>query len=133
MPCTQTADGRAARPAAKLGSWLPQPDGWGEMSVEAQDAVPGFPLELYRAALRLRRELVRGEDLTWIEEAGGATAGALAFDCGGWRCAANLSAVPAPLPAGEVLLASSPCDGREPPPWTTVWLRGTETADATVG
>ena len=38
------------------GSWLPQPDGWGERSVEAQDGDNTSMLALYRAALRLRRD-----------------------------------------------------------------------------
>src|SRR3712207_8865256 len=41
--------------------WLPMPASFGELSAEAQDGVEGSTLELYRAALRLRREL-GGED-----------------------------------------------------------------------
>ena len=34
-------------------------------AVEAQDGVEGSTLELYRTALRLRRKLLEGEELTW--------------------------------------------------------------------
>ncbi|MFD9411005.1 glycoside hydrolase family 13 protein [Streptomyces sp. NPDC059989] len=39
------------------GSWLPQPAGWGGLSVAAQTGDPHSTLELYRAALELRRAL----------------------------------------------------------------------------
>ncbi|MFV2119442.1 glycoside hydrolase family 13 protein, partial [Streptomyces sp. Act-28] len=38
------------------GSWLPQPEGWGALSVAAQTGDPASTLELYRAALAVRRE-----------------------------------------------------------------------------
>ncbi|MGH3498509.1 MAG: glycoside hydrolase family 13 protein [Nocardioidaceae bacterium] len=42
--------------------WLPQPVGWGDLSVEAQDASSGSTLGCVRAALAMRRELVVGLD-----------------------------------------------------------------------
>ncbi|KJY30108.1 glycoside hydrolase family 13 protein [Streptomyces katrae] len=39
------------------GSWLPQPEGWGGLSVAAQTGDPHSTLELYRAALELRRAM----------------------------------------------------------------------------
>ncbi len=47
------------------GAWLPQPSGFAAYAVEAQDGVEGSTLELYRTALRLRRKLLEGEELTW--------------------------------------------------------------------
>ena len=49
--------------------WLPQPAGWGELSVAAQTGDPGSMLELYRSALRLRREHpgFRSEGMTWLD------------------------------------------------------------------
>ncbi|MFH7598327.1 glycoside hydrolase family 13 protein [Streptomyces racemochromogenes] len=38
-------------------SWLPQPEGWGGLTVAAQTGDPHSTLELYRAALELRRAL----------------------------------------------------------------------------
>jgi alpha-glucosidase len=103
------------------GAWLPQPDTFAHYAVEAQDGDEDSTLELYRLALKLRRKLLRGEELTWREDT---PDGVLAFDRGeGWRCVANLSGGPVPLPPGELLLSSTPLeeDGVLPPD-TTVWL-----------
>ncbi|MFF0012654.1 glycoside hydrolase family 13 protein [Streptomyces sp. NPDC005374] len=102
------------------GSWLPQPEWFARYAVEAQDGVEGSTLELYRAALRLRRKLLQGEDLTWTD-----TGPADVLDFArheGWRCVTNLSDTPVPLPAGEVLLTSSPLEDGLLGPDTTAWL-----------
>ncbi|MEO3794583.1 glycoside hydrolase family 13 protein [Nonomuraea sp. B10E15] len=81
--------------------WLPIPDEWGELSVQAQQGVAGSTLELYRTALRLRRDL-RGE-LTWHES----PAGTLVFSRGAFACTVNLTADPVDFEVdGELLLAS---------------------------
>ncbi|MEU9103101.1 alpha-amylase family glycosyl hydrolase [Streptomyces xanthophaeus] len=54
------------------GSWLPQPAGWDGLSVAAQTGDPHSTLELYRAALELRRALPG----LGAPEAGGSDAGA---------------------------------------------------------
>ncbi|URN15874.1 MULTISPECIES: glycoside hydrolase family 13 protein [Streptomyces] len=108
------------------GSWLPQPAGWGALSVEAQTGVPGSTLELYRTALRVRREhpgLGAGEAVEWLE----APAGVLAFRRDGFACTANTTGEPVRLPApGRLLLSSEPVraggDGTaELPADTTAW------------
>ncbi|MBA2811777.1 hypothetical protein E0500_031775 [Streptomyces sp. KM273126] len=38
------------------GSWLPQPEGWRELSVEVQTGEPDSTLDLYRTMLAVRRE-----------------------------------------------------------------------------
>ncbi|MUT94302.1 DUF3459 domain-containing protein [Streptomyces sp. Z38] len=102
------------------GAWLPQPPSFAAYAVEAQDGVEGSTLELYRTALRLRRKLIDGETLDWVE---GTPEGVLLFDRGdGWRCVTNLSTEPVPLPAGEVALTSAPLSGGHLPPDTTAWL-----------
>ncbi|MER5714273.1 glycoside hydrolase family 13 protein [Streptomyces sp. NPDC002132] len=103
------------------GAWLPQPESFARYAVEAQDGVEGSTLELYRTALRLRRKLLQGEELTWEQ---GSPPGVLAFArTDGWRCVVNLSREPVPLPPGEVLLSSAPLDdGGALGPDTTVWL-----------
>ncbi|MFG3656618.1 alpha-amylase family glycosyl hydrolase [Streptomyces sp. NPDC047706] len=103
------------------GAWLPQPATFALYAVEAQDGVEGSTLELYRTALRLRRKLLQGESLTWSDDT---LPGVLHFTrSDGWRCLANLSGRPVPLPPGEPLLSSAPLepDGRLGPD-TTVWL-----------
>ncbi|WP_030319988.1 glycoside hydrolase family 13 protein [Streptomyces sp. NRRL B-3229] len=102
------------------GAWLPQPEWFAEYAVEAQNGTEGSTLELYRTALRLRRKLLQGEDLTWADTA---PAGVLDFvRHEGWRCVTNLSETAVPLPEGEVLLASSPLGNGLLGPDTTVWL-----------
>ncbi|MGW2820076.1 glycoside hydrolase family 13 protein [Streptomyces sp. NPDC001443] len=103
------------------GAWLPQPASFASYAVAAQAGVDGSTLELYRTALRLRRKLLEGEELTWAE---GAPPGVVAFArSGSWRCVTNLSDAPVPLPPGEVLLSSVPLGGDgQLEPDTTVWL-----------
>ncbi|MFD5553104.1 glycoside hydrolase family 13 protein [Streptomyces sp. NPDC127068] len=108
------------------GSWLPQPAGWGELSVRSQTGVEGSTLELYRAALAARRAhpaLGAGDRVQWLD----APAGVLAFrrTAGGRDlvCAANTTGAPVPWTApGTLLLSSAPlgADG-ELPADTTAW------------
>jgi alpha-glucosidase len=117
LPWTTTGPSYGFGPG---GAWLPQPARFAAYSVQAQDGVEGSTLELYRSALRLRRKLLAGEELTWAEDT---PEGVLAFTRSpGWRCVANLSGRPVALPPGEVLLSSAPLTGRTLEPDTTVWL-----------
>ncbi|MFD8624042.1 alpha-amylase family glycosyl hydrolase [Streptomyces hygroscopicus] len=108
------------------GSWLPQPDAWGELSVEAQTGVPDSTLEMYRRALAVRRELPglgAGTDVTWHDEL---PAGILRFDRPGFACTVNTTGTAVRIAApGRMLLASGPvtvADGRlDLPADTTVW------------
>jgi alpha-glucosidase len=101
-------------------AWLPQPASFASYAVEAQDGVEGSTLELYRRALRLRRKLLEGEELTWTADT---PPGVLAFARGdGWRCVANLSDTAIALPPGEVRLSSAPIEDGRIGPDTTVWL-----------
>ncbi|MEU8872963.1 alpha-glucosidase [Streptomyces javensis] len=95
------------------GSWLPQPEYFGELSAEAQSGVAGSTLELYREALRLRRALGGDEGVEWVGSVEELSAGVLHFRRStGWHSLSKLSAVPVPLPEGlEVVLASEPLDG----------------------
>ncbi|WP_055481875.1 glycoside hydrolase family 13 protein [Sphaerimonospora mesophila] len=92
-------------PPGARESWLPIPEEWRALSVEAQLADPGSTLHLYRAALRLRRELpdLGDGDLRWLES----PYGTLVFARGdGFTCTVNLNDHEVELPAqGEPLLA----------------------------
>ncbi|MBO8184661.1 glycoside hydrolase family 13 protein [Streptomyces spirodelae] len=101
------ADGGSSYGFGSGGSWLPQPPGWGALSVTAQTGDATSTLELYRTALRLRRErpeLGDGAPLEWLP----APEGVLAFRRGAFVCAANTRTQPAELDfqPGELLLAS---------------------------
>ncbi|SFT65303.1 alpha-glucosidase [Geodermatophilus amargosae] len=109
---------------AGVRPWLPQPASWASLTVEAQDADPSSTLSLYREALRLRRELLSEEPLTWLDLG----ADVLAFDRGpALRCVVNLSAAPVPLAGlGRPLLASEAVGaeavGDALAPDTAAWL-----------
>ncbi|MFI0257595.1 glycoside hydrolase family 13 protein [Streptomyces sp. NPDC017056] len=76
------------------GSWLPQPPEWAGLSVAAQTGDPASTLELYRAALKLRRThpgLGAGDQIEWLE----APEGVLAFRRpGGFVCTVNTTPEP---------------------------------------
>ncbi|WP_405934573.1 glycoside hydrolase family 13 protein [Streptomyces longwoodensis] len=120
VPLPWTTDGPSYGFGAG-GAWLPQPSSFAAYAVQAQDGVEGSTLELYRRALRLRRKLLQGEELTWAPDAPDAVLSFARSE--GWRCVTNLGADAVRLPAGEVLLASTPLDDEGVlPPDTTVWL-----------
>ena len=106
------------------GSWLPQPPVWGGFSVEAETDRPGSTLELYREALRLRAELLAGDEtLEWVAVDGRA----LAFRRGSAvLVVVNFGPKPVPVPAGEVLLTSSELEAGWLPLDSAVWLRLSE-------
>lgn len=101
-------------------SWLPQPAVWAEYALDRQRGVEGSTYELYRSALRLRREHQLGSTpLTWVDT----PPEVLAFCSGDVLVTTNFGAAPADLPAGaRVLLSSAPldADGRVPVD-VTVW------------
>ncbi|GAA4142693.1 glycoside hydrolase family 13 protein [Actinomadura keratinilytica] len=102
--------------------WLPQPELWKTLSVERQSGDPASMLELYRSALRLRRENPALGDgaMRWNDTPDGV----LSFSRDpGFTCVVNVSGEPYELPAGaEVLLASGDLDGGRLPADTAVWL-----------
>ncbi|WP_030156231.1 glycoside hydrolase family 13 protein [Streptomyces sp. NRRL S-244] len=110
------------------GSWLPQPAEWAGLSVEAQTGDPASTLELYRAALRIRRErgdLGAGDAVEWLE----APEGVLAFRRGDFVCTVNTTGEPVRMsPPGTVLLASGdaadPADPGVLGADTAVWWQG---------
>jgi alpha-glucosidase len=108
---------------AETPPWLPQPSIWDGLAVGVQSSDPASMLELYRAALRLRRSHPALGDgtLRWLE----APEGVLAFAREpGFGCVVNVSGPPAPLPAGaKPLLASGAltADGKVPRD-TAVWM-----------
>lgn len=124
VPLPWTAEGPSFGfgPAGGAAPHLPQPEWFARYAVDVEAGAPGSTLELYRDALRLRRELQGAETLEWLE-APAPTALAFARP-GGWRSVTNFGDEAVPLPDGEVLVASGPlpADGTLPGA-TTVWLR----------
>ena len=108
------------RPAAP--PWLPQPHSWAAVTVESQTSDQASTLELYRRALRIRREhrALGDGSLRWLD----APEGVIAFARDpGFVCIVNLSGDPAPAPDGaEQLLTSGPVtDLGELPADTAAW------------
>ncbi|GAA2221870.1 glycoside hydrolase family 13 protein [Promicromonospora sukumoe] len=122
LPWARTGTSLGFGPDDGAAPWLPQPAGWADRSVEAQDGDADSMLALYRRLLHLRRELpaLHTEGLTWLDLGGDDV---LAFARGaGLACVVNLGTNPVPLPAGAtVLLASGPVDGAVGPD-IAVWL-----------
>ncbi len=101
--------------------WLPQPAQWAELARDRQRGVEGSTLSLYQDALRLRREHDLGAgSLEWLP---GFPEPIVALRNGDVVVVANTGTEPVELPAGELLLASGPLDGRSLPHDTTAWLR----------
>ncbi len=109
-------------------TWLPQPDSWSAYALDAQKGVPGSTYEMYREALRLRREFHLGSgSLAWVDGVGDEQA-AVAFANRDVLVVTNLGAEPVELPEGAtVLLASGDLvieDGRVGVPTdVAVWAR----------
>ena len=106
LPWVADAPTYAFSPAvAAAEPWLPQPPDWGGLAVDVQDTDPASTLNLYRDALRLRRE--RFADLgpfAWVDS----PPRTLAFRRGVLQCWLNTGETPVTLPEGQVVLRSTP-------------------------
>ncbi|GIF50153.1 alpha-glucosidase [Asanoa ferruginea] len=104
------------------GGWLPAPATWAGCTVAAQDGVAGSTLELYRAALRLRRSeaTLGGGELTWLQ----AEPGVLAFRRGELSCVVNLGSEPVDVSRyGAPILTTEALDGDFLPVDAAAWLK----------
>jgi alpha-glucosidase len=103
--------------------WLPQPADWAGLTVESQTGIPTSTLELYRSALRLRRQLPSLGDgpMTWLPSAPEVLAFARGED---FACVVNLGTDLVALPAHDrFLLSSAALKGGCLPADTAAWLR----------
>ena len=103
------------------GSWLSQPDWFAEFSVAREEGDPTSMIELYRSALRLRREnFVDDEMLVWLDMG----TGVIAFRRGsGVECIVNFGPEAVRLPDCDVLLTSAPVFDSLLPPDAAAWVR----------
>ena len=103
-------------------SWLPQPENWSSLTVDAQIIDPGSMLALYRSALAIRREShdLRGDSIDWLDL--GPTV--IAFSRGSSTVSVtNFGPSPIELPAHrQLLLSSLPLAGALLPPDSSAWL-----------
>ncbi|MER7416421.1 glycoside hydrolase family 13 protein [Micromonospora peucetia] len=103
-------------------SWLPQPSLWAEYALDRQRDTPGSTYELYRTALRLRREHRLGEGpLEWLASGDEV----LSFRNGALTVLTNFGDAAVPVPTGaELVHASAPLDADGAVPTdVTIWIR----------
>ncbi|MEU4379059.1 glycoside hydrolase family 13 protein [Micromonospora echinofusca] len=104
-------------PAGSELSWLPAPATWRALSVAAQTGVPGSTLELYRTALRIRREhpalAADAGAVTWLEAGPGVLAFSRTAGDTVLTCVVNISGAPALIDGyGAPIAASEPLTGQ---------------------
>lgn len=129
IPIPWTADGPSMGFGPTAETWLPQPESYRALAADQQVGVPGSTLELYRAALRVRREHALGLGSVVFDDAFGDDA--VALRNGTVLVVTNFGEAPVALPEGaEVLLTSGElvtgdggADTRAVPTDTTVWVR----------
>jgi len=104
-------------------TWLPIPESWLPLTVARQLDEVDSTLSLYRRALdyRAKSATLPADDFSWI----GSPDDTLAFRRGDdFVVAVNFGSVPAPMPPGQVVLASGPLDDDGVlPANTAVWMR----------
>ena len=125
VPLPWTADGPSFGfgPSNGARPWLPQPAAWAAMAAERQAADPASMLELYRSALRIRREHpgLGSGPMRWRDAPEGVLS--IARE-GGFLLVVNVEGAAVELPSHrEVLLASGPLEGSRLPPNAAVWLQ----------
>jgi alpha-glucosidase len=104
--------------------WLPMPDDWQGLTVEAQSADPGSTLAFFQRLLRLRREVTRGlpDSVEILESA----PGTLAVRRGDLVAVVNCGSLARRLPAaaGTLIISSGadPSHGKIAPD-TAAWFR----------
>lgn len=126
VPMPWTRDARAYGFNTTGSAWLPQPEGYSDLAVDAQTGIAGSTLELYRSLLTLRKERALGRAaLAEIEDLGEDVLGYVATAPGGERTLviANLSPEAVDLPDDARLLIASGdlTDGRVPTD-TAAWV-----------
>ncbi|MFI7483125.1 glycoside hydrolase family 13 protein [Kocuria sp. M1R5S2] len=132
VPLPWTRTGPSCGYSATGASWLPQPEGWAELSREAQSQDPSSTLSLYRTALSLRRSHGLGSgSLAWAEDLGGQDC--LGFVNNDVLVLLNTGTTPVELPDLPVLARSRP--GTSMPrvlsPEECIWLQTAEPTTTT--
>ncbi|CAN2211916.1 AmyA Glycosidases [Candidatus Nanopelagicaceae bacterium] len=100
---------------------LPQPNWFGDYSVEAEEKDSLSALSIYRKALEIRKGLVTEEKVKWHKTGNSSV---LHFSRpNGWHCITNFRAAPIAIPKGELLISSHPLQGGKIAAGTTVWFK----------
>jgi alpha-glucosidase len=105
-------------------SWLPQPDIYREYARDQQEGKPGSTLELYKHALKLRKQLKLGEgSFEWID--GFLSDQVLGYRNGDYLVIHNFGSTSIELPAGHIVASSleGMTDGHKLVDDQTVWIK----------
>jgi alpha-glucosidase len=110
-------------PSLGFGSstaWIPQPAEWATLAWSVQEGDSASTLELYRSALKLRRELAGDLSLSWLHR----SAGHFAFTrSSGLVCVVNFGSDPVHPPPMPVVLSSGELTATgDLPPDTAAWV-----------
>ncbi len=121
VPLPWKQDGASAGFSESGERWLPQPEHWGVLSVEAQQKDAASTLNLYKQAVALRKKFCGADKaFTWLE---GFPDEVLAYKHGDLSCLVNFGSSPLPLDAiDNVLLKSDRTHTAELAPDTAVWF-----------
>ncbi|GIJ46416.1 alpha-glucosidase [Virgisporangium aliadipatigenens] len=123
VPIPWRADAPAYGFSPTGASWLPQPPIWAQLAPDRQRGVEGSTFELFKAALRLRREFGLGSGELRFLDLGPRV---LAAEVGETLVVTNFGVERVELPAGRrIVLASEPVEGDTIPTDVTVWSRTT--------
>lgn len=108
-------EGEPSNGFSSAAGWLPQPSSYAELSRNSQDGRPGSTLELYKSALRLRKEFALGEgSFDWVEQEE-----VLSYQNGSTTISHNFGSQPKEI-QGTILLRSGNQEGPLEPN-ETVW------------
>ena len=119
MPWTSTGSSFGFGPG---GAHLPQPAWFKDVNVEVQDKDAKSTLNLYRNALRIRRDLQCAEQFKWVKHP--LAPEVLHFKRpNGWQCVTNFGTKPFKLPRGTVLLTTKDVVDGKLPANATAWIR----------
>lgn len=102
------------------GSWLPQPESWARFAVENQEGVEGSMLELYRQAIKIRRDRLReNEEFEWLDLGDEVVAFRRSGD---FICQVNFGSNPVPVLDGDVVLSTDDFGGELLPADSAIWV-----------
>ena len=102
-------------------SHLPQPAWFKDYAVNVQSGKTESALSTYQKALKIRKELICEELITWHETNDSEV---LHFSRpNGWNCLINFEGSDYLIPQGEVLLSSAPITDGRLQAGTTVWIK----------
>jgi alpha-glucosidase len=103
-------------------AWIPQPEIYAEYSRDLQEGVEGSTLEMYKHALKVRKELGLGHgSFDWVPEFTNETT--LGYRNGNVLVIHNFGAEAIELPAGDVIASSANGASVALEPDQTVWLK----------